>query len=139
MEFSVSTRSLDDAEDLFIVAKERMLDINDWQSEYCFTLTDSHKQKMQRNAHTGDFIKKDTTPEEWYIINKIQYDDYPDIAGESITLFISNVNDVESMHSIALNRVGKLLTVQGHNLDFTGNGADFLKRLLYTEEYAIAS
>lgn len=139
MEYSISTKTMDDAEDLFIVAKERLLDVNDWHSEYEFALTDSHKHKVHRNAHMGDFIKKGAQPEQWYVINKIQYDDYPDIAGESITIFMATVNDSESMHSVAINRVGKLLTVQGHNMDFTGNAANFLKMLIYTEEYAIAS
>lgn len=139
MEYSVSTRSLEDAEDLFIVAKERLLDINDWQNEQNYTLTDSHKHKLHRNAHTGDFVKINSFPEGLLIINKIQYDDYPDIAGESITMFMSTANDPESMHTIAISRVGKIVTVQGHNLDFTGNGPNFLKHLLFTEEYAIAS
>lgn len=139
MEYSISTHSLEDAEDLFVVAKERLLDINDWQNEHSSALIDNHKNKIHRNAHTGDFIKINSLPEKLLIINKIQYDDYPDISGESITMFLSTVNDPESMHTIAINRVGKILTVQGHNLYFMGNAPGFLTHLLYTKEYAIAS
>jgi hypothetical protein len=139
MEYTISTNNIEDAEDLFIVAKERLLDINDWHSDYGFILTDSNQHKVQRNAHKGDFITKSSLPNEKYIINKIQYDDYPDIAGESITIFMADVNDVETMQSVSINRVGKLLTVLGHNLDFVGNATDFLKGLITSNEYAIAS
>lgn len=139
MEYTVSTNNIEDAEDLFIVAKERLLDINDWHSGNRFILTDSHQHKVQRNAHKGDFITKSGTPTERYIINKIQYDDYPDINGESITMFMADANDVESMESVAINRTGKLVSVQGHNLDFVGNAEDFLKGLIASNEYAIAS
>jgi hypothetical protein len=139
MEYTISTNNLEDAEDLFIVAKERLLDINDWHSANRFILTDAHQHKVQRNAHKGDFITKSSFPNEKYIINKIQYDDYPDIAGESITIFMAHANDAESMQSVSINRVGKLLTVLGHNLNFLGNAEDFLKRLITSNEYAIAS
>ena len=139
MEYTISTNNIEDAEDLFIVAKERLLDINDWHSTHKFTLTDGHQHKVQRNAHKGDFIMKSGFPNERYIINKIQYDDYPDIAGESITVFMADVSDAESMQSVSINRTGKLLSVLGHNLDFLGNAQDFLKGLISSNEYAIAS
>jgi hypothetical protein len=139
MEFSISTRSMDDAEDIFLLAKERLLDVNDWNVINRFILTDSHKHKVHRNVHAGDFIMRSNDANEWYVVNKIQYDDYPDIAGESLTIFLSNANNPETLHSIAVNRVGKLLTVQGHDLDFTGDASNFLKGLIYTDEYAIAS
>ncbi len=137
MEYSINTHSTDDAEDLFIVAKERLLDINDWREGHTYTLTDGHKRKAHRNAHSGDFIKINT--DTWVYINKIQYDDYPDIAGESITMFMSTESDTESMHTVAINRVGKVLTVQGFNLSFCQDAVGFLKGLIATEEYAIAS
>ncbi len=137
MEYSINTHSTDDAEDLFIVAKERLLDVSDWRDGYTYTLTDGHKRKAHRNAHSGDFIKTDN--DTWVYINKIQYDDYPDIGGESITMFMNTESDTESMHTIAINRVGKVLTVQGFNLSFYKDAATFLKRLIATEEYAIAS
>lgn len=138
MEYSINTNSVEDAEDLFILAKERLLDISDWRDGQSYILTDGHKQKAHRNAHSGDFIKIDGT-EEWIVINKIQYDDYPDINGETITLFMSTNSDTESMHTVAINRVGKVLSVQGFNLSFSKDAANFLKGLIATEEYAIAS
>lgn len=139
MEYSINTHAIEDAEDLFVLAKDRLLDINDWQAKNNYTLTDSHKHKVHRNVHTGDFIRIDSNPEEWLIVNKIQYDDYPDIAGESITLFLSTISDAESMHTVAINRVGKVLTVQGYNLSFCNDAGNFLKSLIATDEYAIAS
>ena len=132
------TNSIEDAEDLFILAKDRLLDVNDWnEGNGNYTLTDSHKHKLHRNAHTGDFIK--AGEEQWLVINKIQYDDYPDVNGESITLFLSYTNDTESMHTVAVNRVGKVLTIQGYNLDFATDADSFLKNMIRTDEYAIAS
>lgn len=139
MEYSINTNSIEDAEDLFVVAKDRLLDISDWHDGQTYILTDGHKQKAHRNAHSGDFIKIDGNTEEWIVINKIQYDDYPDINGETITLFMSNNNDTESMHTVAINRVGKVLSVQGYNLSFYKDADNFLKGLIATEEYAIAS
>lgn len=139
MEYSINTHSIEDAEDLFVLAKDRLLDISDWNDGQTYVLTDGHKQKAHRNAHSGDFIKIEGQKEEWIVINKIQYDDYPDINGETITLFMSTNSDTESMHTIAINRVGKVLSVQGFNLSFSKDPSTFLKGLIATEEYAIAS
>ena len=57
MEYSINTHSIEDAEDLFILAKDRLLDISDWNDGQTYVLTDGHKQKAHRNAHSGDFIK----------------------------------------------------------------------------------
>ncbi|OSZ78422.1 hypothetical protein CAP35_09245 [Chitinophagaceae bacterium IBVUCB1] len=139
MEYSINTHTTEDAEDLFVVAKERLLDVSDWRDGHTYQLTDGHKRKAHRNAHTGDFVRIAGAADTWVYISKIQYDDYPDIGGESITLFMSTETDTESMHTIAINRVGKVLTVQGFNLSFCQDAATFLKGLIATEEYAIAS
>ncbi|MGN6476450.1 MAG: hypothetical protein ACTHKV_04440 [Flavipsychrobacter sp.] len=139
MDYSLTTNNIDDAEDLFLLAKDRLLDINDWRNNDAgFILTDHHKQKLHRNAHSGDFIKIGSS-DKWLIINKIQYDDYPDVNGESLTIFLSYTDDPESMHTIAVNRVGKVLSVQGFNIDFFENAEAFLIGILATNEYAIAS
>ena len=59
---SVTLENVDDAEDLFLVAKEKLLDVNNWHkvaegSSAAFILTDTHGSEVHRPAHTGDYIK----------------------------------------------------------------------------------
>ncbi|MCD6011329.1 MAG: hypothetical protein K0Q79_1191 [Flavipsychrobacter sp.] len=93
MEQSIITRSVEDAEDSFVDAKERMLDVNHW-NRYCnqqgvfFSLTDSHSRLVSRRAHKGDHIKINAPEmaESCVVIDAIEYDDYPDLDMETFTM-----------------------------------------------------
>lgn len=87
----------EDAEELFVIAKNRLLDINNWKSystnaSAIFQLTDSHGKEAKRKAHLGDYLKIDIPgpgPKtgdgyDWVKIEEIVYDDYPDEHIESL-------------------------------------------------------
>lgn len=84
--------TVEDAEDMFVVAKERMLDINNWKKENpffnAFILADAYGKEVHRPAHTGDYIHIKNGTEAWVHIDAIEYDDYPDINTETIAIRI---------------------------------------------------
>ena len=97
--------TLDDAEEDFLDAKDRLLHVNDWHeltqpSLARFALCDAQGHPVQRSAHIGDFIRisitgpahpasdsdTDETGDDWVRIEALAYDDYPDEDRERIAL-----------------------------------------------------
>jgi hypothetical protein len=93
MEHTVITGTVEDAEDGFVDAKERLLDVRNWK-RYCstagveFLLRDSHGKEVHRKAHRGDHIKISVpgAAAQCMVIDAIEYDDYPDLGMEAFTL-----------------------------------------------------
>lgn len=88
----------EEADDLFLTAKDRLLDVRHWQdlagaAGASFALTDASGHEVHRPAHTGDYIRiripgpghagGDAT-DDWVHIELIRYDDFPDENRESI-------------------------------------------------------
>lgn len=95
LEVSVFTDKIEDAEDDFVLAKEKLLDINNWGKytasfQLNFVLTDNNGKHAQRHAHKGDFIKVQSQADNaivgWAYIEAIEYDDYPDVDVETIAM-----------------------------------------------------
>jgi hypothetical protein len=95
MDHSTVARSIEDAEDGFVDAKERLLDVNNWNryvgvAGINIRLTDGHSRPVKRRAHKGDHIwvsipgQKDCS----MIIESLEYDDYPDLGMEAFTMRI---------------------------------------------------
>jgi len=94
--------TIEDAEDWFVDAKERLLDVSNWRKYSSlnpeFRLTDSHGRAVSRKAHRGDHIRIDLPDGklagvpgfEWAKIEAIEYDDYPDLVMETLALRIRN-------------------------------------------------
>src|SRR5690606_27189950 len=98
---SVTLETIDDAEEMFLVAKDRLTNVNQWyetagEKGAKFTLTDHHGKELDRHAHIGDYIKieipgpgnKQGDGFDWVHIDKIRYDDYPDDGTESMALMV---------------------------------------------------
>jgi hypothetical protein len=96
---SVSADTIEDAEDWFVVIKERLLDVNGWRRygngvSADFKLTDAHGKQLNRHAHKGDYIKiaipgSDSAlgnEHDWMRVDAIVYDDYPDEDRETIAI-----------------------------------------------------
>ena len=97
----VVAKTIEDAEDWFVDAKERMLDINNWE-KYApsitveFRLSDGHGKGMKRSARRGDHIRIDipgnnnvaTGGFDWATIEAMEYDDYPDEGMETFAIRI---------------------------------------------------
>lgn len=101
LKHSETMYDMDDAEELFIIAKERLLNINRWHETAGdagakFSLYDAAGQPLDRHAHKGDYIRIDVPGpgnaagggDDWVLIEAIQYDDYPDENGESIAVMV---------------------------------------------------
>ncbi len=89
----------EDAEDMFLLAKERLLNVNEWKklidgTSAEFQLTDINGTPLNRNAHVGDDICIDIpgpgnvagNSKDWVKVEEIVYDDYPDENGEMISI-----------------------------------------------------
>ncbi len=99
MEYSINIPDFDDAREMFLLAKDRLLDVNDWNSlfagnEYNILLTDDKGQKRHRDARVDDLVNisatnnMGNTSDTWVKIKTIQYDFFPDIRSESISLLL---------------------------------------------------
>ncbi|MGN6567312.1 MAG: hypothetical protein ACTHJ0_05135 [Flavipsychrobacter sp.] len=87
----ITALTVEDAEDMFVEAKNKMLDINNWKKENSyfkdFVLKDAHGKEVHRPARKGDFIHiANAAGDSWVHVDAIEYDDYPDINTEAIAL-----------------------------------------------------
>ena len=97
MEHTIIADSVEYAEDSFVDAKERLLDVNNWKRYSSlpgavFLLRDSHGKEVHRKAHKGDHIKINIPGLEdthcCVVIEALEYDDYPDLSMETFTMRI---------------------------------------------------
>lgn len=142
MEQYISTKTLEDAEDTFVDAKERLLDVNHW-NRYCnvpgvfFSLTDGHSRLVSRKAHKGDHVKINSPhmPECCVVIDSIEYDDYPDLGMETFTMrlqaCVHNDDEEEIGHSGA---VASLIIERRHKhvfseYNYRNNAGEVVKKV----------
>ena len=94
-EYSITMDSIDDAEDLFVISKDRILDINHWHNlspdlNAVFYITDNRGKSLHRTAHKNDHIKITLPGQDggsrWMRISHIVYDDYPDVNIEAFSI-----------------------------------------------------
>ena len=100
---SVVAKTIEDAEDWFVDAKERLLDVNNWEKyspslSVEFRLADSHGKGVKRGARRHDHIRIDIPGYsnghgnpggfDWATIEAMEYDDYPDDSMETFALRI---------------------------------------------------
>jgi len=96
----------EDAEDMFVLAKERLLQVNSWHEvstsfKSKFVLTDRQGHELHRSAHKGDFISIDIPApgsnagdgQDWVMVDLVAYDDYPDENREQIALRLRPVSN----------------------------------------------
>ncbi|MEZ5016232.1 MAG: hypothetical protein R2800_04215 [Flavipsychrobacter sp.] len=135
MKYQVKLNSIEDADEYFLVAKDRLLDVNEWNSILTdnyntFALTNAQGQKLHRDAHCGDMIKasielNNTRKDRWLHIDKIQYDSYPDINAEEISMNLqlsyspsgngvdlSKYKEEDRYLTVVINRTQALVTIK---------------------------
>ena len=115
LEEQVSFERVEDAEDMFVIAKERLLNVNDWHivSESVdskFQIVDAEGQPIQRHVHKDDIISIDIPGpssvqghgKDWVKAEAIEYDDYPDEQREVMALRLRPIpNPLEDDGSVA--------------------------------------
>lgn len=126
LHFSYTTEFIEDAEDLFIEAKEKLFNVNKWTEQGSLQgvniiLLDAQKKEVHRSAHTGDHIKfeKDGIVS-WSHIDLIEYDDYPDENKESFTICLrpleltyTNDEHINKMIFLSIERINAKLFTYG--------------------------
>ena len=145
---TITTPTTEDAEDWFVDAKERLLDVNNWKkfsgiADVEFKLTDVNGRIVNRRARRGDLIRIDIAGRgyefdggfEWTAIEAIEYDDYPDICMETFAMRLrpsanpmSKNNDVfadfsdnEATSTFVIERIGKKLSAYYHGRNEQGD------------------
>lgn len=106
------SESLEDAEDLFVEAKERLLDVNSWhrlagKGKARFQLVDGHCHPLKRHAHRGDFIRIElpgpASPVgggyDWVHIEAVVYETDPDSDHECMAIRVRPSQAPEHHHS----------------------------------------
>ncbi len=134
MQYQVKLNAIDDADEYFLVAKDRLLDVNEWNtinnSTSSFMLTDTHGHKLHREAHIGDMIKAHfvlndgVEKDRWLLVEKIQYDSFPDMNGEQISMnlrltyspsgngiSLSKYTEEQQKLKVILNRTNTLVSI----------------------------
>ena len=138
--YSIYTDAVEDAEDWFVDAKERLMDINNWRkyggsTGVDFKLTDSHGKVLNRKAHNADHIRITVVQQaavfDWVVIEALEYDDYPDIDMETFAMRVRpgnhplikqddhGMNDATS--TIVIERKGKKLAASYHGRNESAN------------------
>lgn len=92
---SIGTESAEEASFVFVDAKNRLLNIEKWATYAGFTqinfvLTDTRSNIVHRTARRTDHIHIVTGPDkndrDAYVIDALEYDDYPDYNRETFAL-----------------------------------------------------
>lgn len=82
-----SFASVEDAEEMFVIAKERLIEVNDWRKHVDgaeLTLVNVRNERLHRPAHQHDHVLfKDRSR---CYITHIRYDDYPDVQSEKFAI-----------------------------------------------------
>ncbi len=118
IEHSMLLKTAEDAEDSFVSAKERLLDVNNW-NRYTgpvssFQLTDLQGKLLHRRAHKGDCIKTAGLPMMHSIlIEAIEYDDYPDESRETFAVRLQPGSNGATA-TIVIERAHKKLAASYH-------------------------
>jgi hypothetical protein len=138
LEHTLTADTIEEAEDLFVDAKERLLDVNNWkkysrQPLLDFSLADRQGHLLKRRARKGDRIRiglpgngvMNANESDWVVIEAIEYDDYPDIDMETLALRLrpadlaqydeDNVRDATSTIVIERRHSKLLLSYHGRN------------------------
>ncbi len=134
IEHTIITGTTEDAEDGFVDAKERLLDVNNWSMytgpDIHFELADAHDKLLNRKAHKGDFIKMEAPDVAPAVVGveAIEYDDYPDEGRETFAIRLkpginnpeTNVDQHNATATIVIDRRHKKLTASYHGRNEAG-------------------
>jgi hypothetical protein len=129
IEHSTLLSTTEDAEDGFVGAKERLLDVSNWNKYVVpavrLQLTDLRKKALHRKAHKGDCINIEVESTwHWVLVEAIEYDDYPDEGRETFAVRLRPItaamdtmegNDpINATATIVIDRTCKKLTASYH-------------------------
>jgi hypothetical protein len=125
LHYTIEMESTDDADEMFIIAKDRLLDINNWHLAVrtnSFNLIDHRGHELHRKAHARDFIKikfpAEQSADKWFYIEAIEYHDYPDDNLEGMTMVIINTNNPTGSSIIPGNGITCLI-LERHGIKLT--------------------
>jgi hypothetical protein len=140
--YSLVAEMIEEAEDLFVDAKDRLLDVTGWAtygslSGIQFQLADNHEHLVKRHARRGDhiLISKQGSSEpnslDCFTIDALEYDDYPDDNLETFAIRMHPSKQPatadgsrDNTATIVVERAGTRLSAIYHGRRITGNTDD---------------
>lgn len=105
LKHDVIAESIEDADELFLIAKDRLLAVNKWKvlcAEFGeLNLTDTNGHAVTRNAHYNDYIQIQEAgqPVEWVHIDGVEYNDFPDEDYETMAIRMRAARAPEVEHA----------------------------------------
>ncbi len=123
--YGITTEFVEDAEDLFVDAKDRLLEVNKWAvfagfSSLSFALADGQGHMLKRRLHRHDHIIISSPGEgtaDRFTVDALEYDDYPDDDYETfaVRMHISGHDpEVSKTSTMVIARHGKNLSATYH-------------------------
>lgn len=133
--YGITTEFVEDAEDFFVDAKDRLLEVNKWAvfaglPSISFALADAVGHPLKRRLHRHDHIVISTPAEgtaDRFTVDALEYDDYPDEGVETfaIRMHISGQDpELAKTSTIVIARNGKDLSATYHGRNKTDTNDD---------------
>ncbi|MBX2906795.1 MAG: hypothetical protein KF744_12200 [Taibaiella sp.] len=128
--YHITTEFVEDAEDLFVDAKDRLLEVNKWAtfagfSAVSFALADAAGHALKRRLHRHDHIVISSPAggtADRFTVDALEYDDYPDDDYETfaIRMHLSDQDpEVAKSSTIVVARHGRDLSAIYHGRNKT--------------------
>lgn len=134
LEVAAALETLEDAEELFVLAKDRMLDVNNWHGltgwqHIKLELVDKHGNVVSRTARRDDHILVHSGQEDtdWLVVDSLEYDDYPDDVAETFAIRLhyageaAQAADHKASATIVVGRTMKRCYVAWHGRNHTND------------------
>lgn len=129
--YAITTEFVEDAEDLFVDAKDRLLEVNKWASfagftSLSFSLADAAGHPLKRRLHRHDHIVialPGDVAADRFTVDALEYDDYPDDDYETfaIRMHITGVDpETAKTSTLVVARHGRELSAAYHGRNNTG-------------------
>ncbi len=147
VEHHITAETVDEAQYLFVDAKDRLLDVNGW-NRYCpeigreFHVTNNHGIGVGRHVRKHDLVRIDRPDAaraqsagfDWVVAEAIEYDDYPDLGIETFAMRLrvtqdpqlkqpGVVADDDTSYTFVVERRGMKLYASYHGRNGAGEGA----------------
>ncbi|MBE2289254.1 MAG: hypothetical protein IAE95_06840 [Chitinophagaceae bacterium] len=150
----VGCDSVDDASFIFVDAKDRLLAVTDWATvgvldEVRFQLQDATGHLVRRHARRHDHILivsgsagQPTADHDAYVIEALEYDDYPDTDEETFAVRLKPVDQPDGdtdTTTIVVGRRGKDLYASYHGRNRQTNADDLWHGLTTAQWEALMS
>ena len=150
---NIVSESIDEASFVFVDAKDRLLAVAEWAfvgglDDVRFQLLDASGHFVRRHARRNDHIligagsadQPESPGHDTYVIEALEYDDYPDTDEETFAVRLKPANDMDRSNdstTIVIGRRGKELYASYHGRNVQPGNNDMWHGLAATQWNAL--